>query len=488
VLTESLIVSAIGTALGVAAAHASLRAWLEWGAPALPRAQEIAVDGVALAFASVTAVACTLLFGVLPIRRALRFDLSSDLRSRGGGMAATQGRSMRWLVGAQALLATLLIIGAGLLVRSLDALLRVDPGYRAEGVMTARVSLSNRAYADGQAVAQFHDRLLDRLRALPGVASAALATAPPAAGGNDQTFEIDGEPASPDHVPTANLRAATEDYLRTVGTPLLAGRNLTAADGPDAPLVALVSRALAQRYFAGRNPLGARLAIDGSGWRTIVGVMADVRQDGVDAPSYPEVLVPMAQRRTRGPVALMRMTMAMTLDRASMEANSAAMTSALRATVAGIDPRLPLTDVAMLDTLRDAVIRQPKFRTSLLAAFAAVALLLVSLGVYGTTSYAVSRRAPEFGLRLALGATRGSIRGLVLRTAGGLALAGIVCGLALAAAGARVIGSLLFGIEAHDRLTFTAAPLIVALVCLAAALIPARRAAAVDPVEALRAK
>jgi putative ABC transport system permease protein len=478
-LTESLIVSAIGTALGVAAAYASLRAWLEWGAPALPRVQEITIDGVVLGFASATALACTLLFSLLPIRRALRFDLSSDLHSRGGGASAASGRSMRWLVGAQALLATLLIIGAGLLVRSLDALMHVDPGYRAEGVLTARVSLSNRAYADGQAVARFHERLLDRLRTLPGVASAALATAPPAAGGNDQTFRIEGQPASRDRTPTANLRAATEDYLRTVGTPLLAGRNLAASDGPDAPRVALVSRALAQRYFAGRDPLGARLAIDGDDWRTIVGVMADVRQDGVDAPSYPEVLVPMAQRRTRGPVALVRTTAA--VDAASMAAT-------IRAVVSEIDPRLPLTDVATLDTLRDTAIQQPKFRTSLLAAFAAVALLLVSLGIYGMTSYAVSRRAPEFGLRIALGATRGSIGALVLRTAGGLALLGIVCGLALAAAGARAIGSLLFGIEAHDAVTFVAAPLIVALVCIAAALVPARRAASVDPVEALRAK
>jgi putative ABC transport system permease protein len=382
---------------------------------------------------------------------------------------------MPWLVLSQALLATVLVLGAGLLVRSLDALMRVDPGYRTEGVLTARVALPDTTYREPADVTQFHERLLERLRATPGVISVALATAPPAVGGNEQLLRIQDRPSTAGFDPVADLRGVTEDYLRTIGMPLRSGRAFTADDGPDAPFVAHVNETFVRRYFEGRSPLGARIGVDGPEWRTIVGVVADSHQDGVDLPPQPEVLVPMAQRRTRGPVILLRTTQP-----------PSSMVQPLRAVLAEIDPRLPLGRVATLEALRNVALEQPKFRTTLLAAFAIAALLLVSLGIYGLTSYAVSRRAPEFGLRMALGATRGSIGGLVLASAGRLAVLGVAGGVLLAALAARAIGSLLFGVNAHDPLTFIAAPLIVLLVAVASALLPARRATQVDPMTTLR--
>lgn len=475
-LAESLLLAAAGTALGVALAHASLRAWLRWAAPAtLPRLHEIAIDHTVLAFACATAVACTVLFSLLPLRQAVRIDLATALRGRG---LASPLRAMPWLVASQALLATVLVVGAGLLVRSLDALRQIDPGYRAEGILSGRVTLPDRDYRDPAAIAQFHERLLDRLRAAPGVQAAVLITQTPAAGSNEQTFSIQGQPVARTEVgPATNLRAVTEGYLRTVGIRLVAGRDFTADDRSGAPLVALVNEALVRRYFNGRNPIGARVAVDGPEWRTVVGVVADTRQAGLASAPGVEMLVPMAQRRTRAPLALIR-----------TGPPPETMAPVLRAAVAGIDPRLTVSRIATLEEQRDLELQQPAFRTALLAAFAAVALLLVSLGVYGMTSYAVSRRTAEFGLRMALGATGGSIGGLVLRSAGRLSLIGAAAGLGLAALGAQAIGAVLFGVRAHDPLTFAAAPIIVLLTGVAAAAVPARRATRVDPITALRAE
>jgi putative ABC transport system permease protein len=238
-----------------------------------------------------------------------------------------------------------------------------------------------------------------------------------------------------------------------------------------------VNESLARRYFDGSNPVGRRIAIDGSEWRTIVGIMADVRQEGLAAPSAPEVLVPMAQRRTRGPWALIRTTQ-----------DPASVVPALRAAVAAVDPQLPVGRIATLPELRDSAIRQPRFRTLLLAAFAAVALLLACLGVYGMLSYSVSERVAEFGVRMALGATAVSVTGMVIGGAAKLSLAGVAAGLALALVLARAVSTLLFGIPPHDPVTFAGAAAVVLASCVAAALLPARRATRVDPAVALRAE
>lgn len=475
-LIESLLLGAAGAALGMTLAYASLRTAQRWSAfSALPRMQDVTIDGVVLLFAIVTALLCTLLFSLLPLRHVAQIDLSTALRARG---PAGSPRLMRGLVCAQAMLATLLVVGAGLLVRSLDALMRVDPGYRSEGVLTAKISLPDTTYRDSTAIAQFHERLIERLRATPGVLSVALATAPPAMGGNEQLITLQGYVPKPGSESVSDLRGVTEDYLRVTGIALVSGRDFSADDGPATPLVALVNETFVRRYFDdGRNPIGARVAIDGPEWRTIVGIFADTHQDGVDLPPQPEVLVPIAQRRTRGPVVLLK----------TMQA-PASMVAAVRAAVNGIDAQLPIGRIATLTELRDAALQQPAFRTTLLAAFAATALLLVSLGIYGMTSYSVSRRAPEFGLRMALGATRGSIAALVLGSASRLALLGGIGGVLAAAAAARAIASLLFRIDAYDPLAFIAAPLLVLLVCVASAILPARRATRVDPMTTLRAE
>ena len=471
-LCESLIVSLCGAAAGTLLASVAVRTWQRWGAAAVPRSGEVTVDAAVLAFSVAVAAVAAVLFSALPIRRAVRVNVASDLRSRG---ALSSGRSMPALVISQAVLATTLLIGAALLGRSLATLMSVNPGYWPDGVLTASVALAGDTYRSPASVAQFHDRILERVRAIPGVTSAATATFAPAAGGNRDTFSVDGLPLQFDNVPKANLRGASVGYLRTAGIELMAGRDFTEADRGETQLVALVNRTLVRQYFEGRDPIGQRIAIDGPAWRTIVGVTADVRQEGLDQPPAAEVIVPMAQRATRGPVILIR-----------TDGDPRLLAPSLRTAIAAIDPQLPIGRIATLNELRDGALAQPAFRTWLLAAFASLALLLASLGVFGMLSYSVAERTAEIGVRMALGATAGAVRSMLLSRAALLSAAGCVGGVTLAAMLSRGVRTLLFEVSPHDALSFTAAPLIVLAASTMAAYLPARRATRVDPSVALR--
>ncbi len=478
-LVESLVLSLLGATLGTLLAWWGTRGLVGLDPGALPRTGEVRIDGTVLLFALGTALVTAVLFGLVPALRVTGSDLRRDL-VEGGRTAGARGARLldRGLVAGQVAVALVLLVGAGLLLRSFAALAGVDPGFRARGVLTARVSLPDNRYPDDPRLRQFWRGLLDRVGTLPGATSVGLTSDLPLQSGSYLSFRVQGRPAPPaDQVQDAVVCTTGGDYFRTLGIPLVRGRLLDARDGAgDAP-AAVIDRAMAHRYWRNADPIGDRISFDGNTWYTIVGIVGDVRTESLDRPGYPHAYLSYLQSPQHGMVLAVR-----------TDGSPGALAGALRSAVLSLDPTLPVYSMRTMDEVLATSILRPRFDVVTLALFAGLALVLAVVGIYGVLSYAVTRRLRELGIRMVLGADRGTTIRYVLRLGLAPVLVGVGLGLAGALAAVRVLSGLLYGVSPLDPATFVLVPTVLVGVALLACWIPARRATRVDPVHALRSE
>lgn len=478
-LTESVLLSLLGGAAGLFLASAAIQILGRYLPADLPRTSGLAIDLRVLAFTALISLATGILFGLAPLFQTRRENANETLKQNARLAGGVQSRLRNGLVVAQIAIALVLLTGAALTAKSFWNLLQVSPGFRTEHVLTARVTLPASRYPDVQRIAVFQRELLERVRNMPGIQSAGLTAYLPLSGAdNAWAFFIEGRPPLPIGVYNmAKYRPVSPGYFETIGIPVLRGRGFTSADGESTPLVVVINESMARTYWGADNPVGQRLRYGGRVPRTIVGVVGDVRHQGLDGEGKPEMYVPFTQipNTERRPTIVVRTPI-----------DPAGVMAALRNAVSGIDSALPLDQVETMEQLVSASVGQPRFRTILLAAFSVLALVIAAVGIYGVMNYLVSQRIREFGLRVAIGATESDVLRLVLRQAARLIAAGLGLGLLGSAMFARLITGLLYGVSALDPLTFVTVSLLLSAVALLASYIPARRATRVDPLTALR--
>jgi putative ABC transport system permease protein len=451
----------------------------------LPRAENIGLHLPVLAFAMATLTAITGFAGAWPAIEASRSGLAAataDL-SRGVTGGARQARTRDLLVVGQIAVTLWLGVGALLLTRSFAELKGVNPGFNPDRVYSVHLAIPRSKYRDDAAVAEFCRRVVERVQALPGVVAAAMVNRLPLAGGV-QTAGLEFEGIEPGLVTPgigvqADMRPVTPDYFRTLQIPLVAGRAFTEADSADAPAVGIIDERLAKTIFRGADPIGRRFRppIPNQPWRTIVGVVGHIRHDRLDEDGRPQVYWSYLQFSQDREALVVR-----------TQSDPAALAQSVAAAIRSVDPEQPIYDARTLEAVVDRSLASRWLQTALLGAFAAIALLLASIGVYGVIAYAVGQRRREFGIRLALGARRGEIVALVVRRGLMLFAFGAAIGLLAAAATGRALASLLYNVTRFDLPSIGAATLVLFLVALAACALPARRAAQVDPSLALRAE
>jgi putative ABC transport system permease protein len=484
-LTESVLLALIGGVLGVLLAAWGVQALGSVQPDTLPRVEEIGLDGRALAFALVLSVATGLLFGLAPAARLSGRAFSGGLRD--GNRSVAGGRGLRNLRGglvlAEVAVAFVLLVGAGLLVRSFDRLLRVEPGFRTDGLFTARVLLPRTKYGEPAKQTAFYERIVGSLTAMPGVTSAAAVSDAPLGDSPPYlSFDIEGQAARQrGTVQDAEVFSASPTYFTTLRIPLVQGRPFGDADRADGLPVAIINRTLARRYFGDRSPVGARLTFEDATdstaqWMTVVGVVGDIHHAGLSDPPYPQVYLPLAQSPERWMVLVAR----------TRSADPLALGPATRSALASIDPDLALSQVTTMEQRIAGVTARPRISALVLGSFALTALLLAAIGIYGVISYGVIQRTRELGIRMALGAGSRSVLTLVLREAMTPVAAGIAVGVLAAWAATRVLRSLLFQTGTTDVTTFLGVTLFLTSAALTACYLPARRAALSDPAVALR--
>jgi predicted permease len=477
-LTENLILALAGGVLGILVAAWGLEALATFAARFTTRASEIRLDGRVLLFACGLSLFTGVLLGCLPALPS-RANLIADLKEGAGATAHSgQLRARSALIVSQVAVSFALLIGAGLMLRSLLNLQSVDAGFDIENVLTARVDLNWTRYQTPEQIRPFGERLLDRLRVEPGVISVALTGSVPLndVSPNGVEFQIEGAELSDGPRPRANLETASPEYFQTMGIPLLGGRMFTAMDRAPAPGVVIVNHSFARHFFAGSDPIGRRVQIAGADqWATIVGIVADVKQHGLEREPGDEVYAPFAFVAFRDLRVIVRSRAAPTeVERT------------VRGVIKDLDPQQPVTEVKTLAQVRADNLASPRLTALLLGAFALLAIFITAAGIAGVIAYSVSQRTQEIGIRLALGAEPSSVLAMVLRQ--GMALVGL--GLALGVLGglaiSRIMSGLVFGIAARDPVTFVLGAALLAAVGAMACLVPARRAAGVDPMIALR--
>jgi putative ABC transport system permease protein len=485
-LTESMVLVILGGSLGLSFACLVVPTVVHYLPAELPRASEIAVDGRVLAFTSLISLFTGILFGLLPLLQSRQENANDSLKQSGRGTATGQSHLRSALIIGQVVVALVLLIGAGLMTKSLWTLLRVSPGFQTEHILTARLSLPPH-YLNGykfgtgehRRISAFQRELLERVRNIPGVQSAAFTAYLPLSGAdNDWAFDIEGRPAKPTGVyDLMKYRPVSADYFKTMGIPVLRGRAFDLRDNEDGPLVVIINDAMARTFWAQRNPIGQRVRFSESKWRTVVGIVGNVHHESLGSKPEPELYLPYAQV----PNVEARPTIVL---RTAAEPTS--LTTALRRAVSEVDPNVPLDQIATIKQIVSSSVGQPRFRTAVLLVFAILALFVASIGLYGVMSYLMSQRTREFGIRIAVGASSGALLRLVLGQAAKLVSIGICLGLAGAMLLARSIASLLYGITPFDTATLASVSVLLAIVALLASYIPARRAASVDPMVALR--
>jgi len=420
------------------------------------------------------------LFGLAPAAQISGSDLERGLREGGRSAAAggAGGRLRGVLVVGEIALSLVLLVGAGLLARSFARLLSTDKGFDPENVVSFSLSLPQGAYPRPDQQSRFFEQALDRLAALPGVSGAAAISELPLGGsGTNGAFRVEGRDDPPGSEPQAEKRIVTPDYFRVLRTPILAGREFTAQDRAGSPAVAIINDALARRMFPGQDPVGRRIEFnwDTTGWQEIVGVVGNVKQYGLQEDMLPTIFVPQAQRPEPAMAVVVR---------SSLRPDQ--LVPEIRRQVAALDRNRPLIQVRTMDQVIADSVADRRLPMLILGAFAVAALLLGAIGVYGIVGYSVAQRTQEFGIRMALGARRRDVVRMVLGQGLRLALFGLLIGLAGSLAVARLIAGLLFGITPADPGTLVATSLLILGVALLACYIPARRAARVDPMVALR--
>jgi putative ABC transport system permease protein len=449
----------------------------------LPQTHAIRVDGLVLAFALLISIVASFVFGMAPALLAVGADLQTSLREgagRAGGSGARQ-RARSFLAAAEIALAMVLLIGAGLLVRSFVTLTSVKPGFDARHLLKAEVSLPQFEYSTPQQWTDFSNELLARIQAEPGMRDSAIAVPLPLANGLVILgFEIEGSVAPPSTKPrTADYVSISPEYFRVMGIPFLRGRNFNQQDFMSSPRVAIISAEMARMYFPNQDPIGKRLIFgfppDSDVPREIVGIVGDVRDVSLSRMPGAMMYVPFQQAPFWGGVVVTRTNLSLSAAAAS-----------IRRDVNAIDKDLPITDIASMSDAIGGTVAQPRFQTFLLAMFGSLALILAAVGIYGVISYSVAQRTHEIGIRMSLGAQRKDVLQLVLGEGVKLALAGTAIGLAAAFGLTRLIAKLLYGVSATDPFTFAAVAVVLMFVALVACYIPARRAMRVDPMVALR--
>ena len=484
-LSESLLLGVAGGAAGLVLALAFHRGLLALVADRIPvpRLEQVTLDTTVLVFTVVLSLVTGLVFGVAPA--ILASSSASESLHEGGrhGGSPRSRRVLSTLVVAEVALSLVLLAGAGLLIRSFMRLQDVDPGFRAAGLLTARVSLPGARYEDDRKSAAFFTDAVDRIATLPGVQSAAGISFLPLAGPGIGTsfYRADQPKPAAGESPTTEVRPITPRFFETMGIPRLAGRDFSASDTIDSPLVAIINESLARRHISGENPIGKRLQVSigtPQGMLVeVVGIVGDIKFASLDADMRPTIYLP----HTQLAIGLMTFVVRSAGDPLSQVA-------AVTGVVRGLDPELPLADVQTMQSVVDATIARPRTVAVLLTAFAVLALILAGVGVYGVMAYSVARRTQEIGVRMALGATPQSVFRMVLGQALKLVAAGVAIGLVAAGALTRLLETLLFETEPLDVWTFGATAVVLIAVATLASYVPARRGTRIAPVEALRAE
>ena len=489
-LTESLVLAALGGILGLAFAWVGVRLIAAHGAAGLPALAPIGLEPRMLVFAAALVVLTTFLFGLAPALRMLRLNLSESLRDGAQNASAGLGRqSFRGaLASAQMALAVLLLLCAGLMLRTLSALLHVDLGFEPEHVLTLQLRPPESSYKKPSEVVALYRSLLESVRALPGVKEAGIVRSLPlAASIGDWGLEVEGYVETPGHHPKGDWQVLSDGALEALAERLLRGRGLTPDDREDALPVVLVNETLAATYWPGQDPLGRRIRMGSNRqrpWLTVVGVVKNVRHNGVTAVIKEKFYVPYAQfPAARGGGAARNMTLV-----ARSAGDPLALVGSIRAEIRRLDPNLPIAGVRPMTDVVDTSLATPRLTGSLLTIFAGLALLLAAVGVSGVLSYLVSRRRREIGIRMALGASRGRVLGLIIGRGLWTAGVGIAAGLVAALFLTRLLAGFLYGVAPRDPATFAGVTLTLFAIALAASAVPALRASRVDPLDALRSE
>lgn len=486
-LTESLLLAVLGAAAGLAAAWAVMAPLVHLAGNALPDLGPISISTPVMLFTAGLAIFSGLIFGLAPAFQTASLDLRTALNefTRGSTGGARHIHTRNVLVVAEVALALLLLIGAGLLLRSFDRLSKVEPGFRPENLLVADVPLSQRAHPQAAERMNFFDRVLERSAALPGVTSAGAAVSLPVSGsGGSIHFNIEGRPPKTAHdYIIAGYRPVSANYLQTLRVPLLLGRNFTEADTERGPYVAIINQAMGRQFFPNESPLGKRIQLGALPekeipYAEIVGIVGDVKQS-LDTDPKAEMYYPFRQADALLPIFSMSMVLRTTNDPHTAIAD-------LRSALHGMDPNQPLVRIRTMQESIATSVNDSRFRSLLLAIFASTALLLSVIGLYGLMAYSVTQRVQEIGIRMTLGAQSADVLWMVVGHGARLALTGITIGLAGALALSRVLAKFLYGVTSTDPLTYAAVAGVLAIVTVLACYIPARRATKVDPIVALR--
>jgi putative ABC transport system permease protein len=483
ILTESLLFAALGGVVGVALGA--------WGLSGLTRllpqdslqSMGIRIDRPVFLFAAALVILVAVAFGLVPALQVTRPDVQETLKEgcRGTTPGAGQYRLRSVLVIAETAMALVLLVGAGLMIRSLYRLLQVNPGFQPESVVQTEMNLRSAQYSKDPAVRNFWQQVLDRVRVLPGIEAAALGTNIPLTDSHSRgDITIEGQPVpGPGEFPHPDFHSISTDFVRALGLPLLRGRTFNEGDNENGPLVTLVNSSLAQRFWPGQDPVGKRFLLGHPGpnnkWVTVVGVVGDTKMYGLANPSRLEIYLPFRQETSND----MNLVVRSATDPASL-------VPAIRAAVAAVDKDQPVYGVETLKQLVSDSVSTRRLTLLLLGLFSALALVLAAIGIYGVMSYSVAQRTHEIGIRVAVGAQPKDVLGLVLGEGTRLALWGVGLGVAAALGFTRWLSSLLFAVSASDPLTYVCVSVALVLVALIACYIPARRALRVDPIVALR--
>jgi len=477
-VVESLLLSSLGSGGGLLLAAWIGKAIRTLGAMQIPRAEQISVDSHVLGFTLLISFGAALVFGLAPAWQASQTNLNESLKE--GGRSAQAGGRQRLrnaLIVVEVALSLILLVGAGLLIKSFWRLQQVEPGFDSRNLMSVEISLPPAKYGERTQSVAFYQQMLERVKTLPGVQAAAIINHPPFSGRRSHNpFQIEGRPAptNPSEWPGADYRTISPDYFQAMSIPLLQGRAFNEHDAADAPNVGIISQACAERYWPGEDPLGRRIKAGGA-WMTIVGVVGDVKQSGLDFSAAPHIYVPSWQ------TPWLRVGL---LARTASEPLS--FVPAVRRQIQTVDRDQPIYNIHAMEELINESVSLRRLNLLLLGAFALVALALATVGIYGVIAYTVTQRTQEIGIRMALGAGRRDVLRLLIGQGMKRALLGVGIGLAGALALTRLMKTLLFGVSATDPLTFAGVVVLLTLAALLACWLPARRATKVDPLTALR--
>jgi putative ABC transport system permease protein len=481
-LTESVMLSVLGGALGLLMSKWGVDGLVALSAGFLPRASEVTIDGRVVGFTLLLSFVTGIAFGLAPALQVSRTDVQGMLKEGGNAGSSGQRNWLRsFLVVAEVSLSLVLLIGAGLLIKSFFQLQRTESGLRPDNVLTMRVSLPAARYNTPQTAAGFYRQVLERTSALPGVESAAVVNMLPLQlSGFNGSVSVEGQPPPPPgQYVLVEFRSASADYFRALGIPLVAGRFFSEQDAENSAPVVIINQEFANKLFPNEDPIGKRIRAQSNDWQTVVGVVGNVKQWRLTRPPSPEVFIPYTQAAYAGLIQSMSLVV-------RGKSDPAPLAEALRQQVLAVDPNQPVYDVKTMEKIVADSMSDSRMNTMLLSIFAALAMVLAMIGIYSVMSYTVTQNTREIGIRMALGAQAGDVLKLVVGQGLALTFIGVAVGVAAAFGLTRLMSSLLYGVTATDPLTFVIVSAVLVSVAVASCYIPARRALRVDPIIALR--